>query len=102
MKRPTAKKIKEEIEKLETMKPTVRVRSVFGDNHHEAIDAQIEVLTENMSEEEVIQKFPSIEEDEEDGFKQNIIDAAMEAALWLSGETEAGSPSDGWKELVIK
>lgn len=97
MKKPTTKEIKTEIERLETLRLTVRSESSFGDNHKDAIDAQIQVLEEDMSEDEVCEKFTNIEEAEEDGYKQNVIDAAMEAALWLSGETESGSPSEEWK-----
>ena len=95
------KEIKIEIEKLKLIKPKVRVQSVFGDNHHEAIEAQIEVLEEKMTEETVLNHFPSIEEDEEDGFKQNIIDAVMDAVYWLEN-VDSPSLSEDWKALVIK
>ena len=38
------KQIDKEIAALKKMKPNVRRSSAFGDNHHAAIDAQIDVL----------------------------------------------------------
>jgi hypothetical protein len=94
MPKPTAIEIETEIKTLKTMKPTVRQTSIFGDNHHKAIDAQVDVLQEQMDGDEVDDRYGNS--------KDNIRDAAQEAALWLIGESEYGKPSDSWKELVIK
>ena len=102
MNKPTEKQIDEEIAKLKTMKPTVLRQSMFGDDHHEAIDAQIEVLTERMSEDEIYDKYPSVEENEFDGVADNISSSAHEAAMWMEGYDEDGSPSEQWQSLVRK
>jgi len=96
MKKPSAKQIKAEIETLKAMKPTVVKESVFGENHWNGIAAQIHVLTERMTEDEA-------EDHYEDGsYAQNVISDAIDAALWLAGESEDGAPSKEWKCLVRK
>ena len=100
MKRPTDKQVTAEIKKLETMKPNVRRTSAFGDNHHDAIDAQVKVLTEGMDEEEIYAEWEN-----EDDYEQNrnIIDAALEATHWRDGEADDDkSPSENWKELCVR
>jgi len=110
-KEPTKKQIEAEIKKLSEMKPNVKRTSIFGDNHHDAIDAQIEVLKNRLTEDEVYDRFPSMEELEDranhgeevddEGYPSNVIDEAIYAAQWLAGESE-DKISDGWKELLIK
>ena len=92
MTKPTDAEIASEIATLKKMKPTVLRSSVFGDNHHAAIDAQVQVLSDRMDENE-----------SEDAFgddSDNIRSAARDAAMWLAGEAENGAPSEGWKSLV--
>lgn len=92
MKTPTAEEIVAEAATLKKMKPTVLKSSAFGDNHHNAIDAQIEALEMRKSEEEIYDELA----DEAD----NVRDAALEAVRWMEGESEDGAPSDNWKSLV--
>jgi hypothetical protein len=97
MKRKPIVEIKEEIKGLVALKPTVRRTSMFGDNHHDAIDAQVEVLIHNLSEDDIYRR-------SDDGdWKDNVKDAALEARAWLDGEP-MDSPNlvDSWKELVVK
>jgi hypothetical protein len=102
MMKPTQEQIAEEIAKLKAMKPTVIRSSVFGDNHWDAIDAQINVLENQWGDNRVYDKYPCQDEDD-DGYPDNVRDAAYEAASWLNGETEEGeSPSDNWQSLVRK
>ena len=89
---PTSEAVKAEIEALKQIKPKVRPESFFGDNHHDAIDAQVKVLTEDMSEEDAESEF----EYEPD----NVRNAAMEAYDWLEGSLPE-APSAGWQELVV-
>jgi hypothetical protein len=94
---PTSEQVDIEIATLIQMKPTVREISLFGDdNHHNAIDAQIEVLQQRMSVETAEKTFG----DE----NVNVVFEAFCAARWLSGSTwiTAGDkPSDGWLDLVM-
>jgi len=96
MKIPNTKEIEAEIETLKAMKPTVVRQSMFGDNHWNSIDAQIHVLTERMTEDEVYDNY------ENKGYADNVREGAIEAAQWLVGENEYGAPSKEWKSLVRK
>jgi len=82
-----------EIVALTKIKPTVRRTSQFGDNHHDAIDAQIKVLDQRMNRTEADDYF---EFDPE-----NVQDAVRDAVDWLRGEfTGAASLAESWRELV--
>ena len=94
MKVPTAKQIKKEADKLAKMKPQVRRTTAFGDDNHEAIDAQIRVLDEDMNEDEIYGEW--------EGDENRLRDNALEARRWMDGESEDGTPSYGWKDLVTK
>lgn len=90
--KPSKDEIIKEIEQLRQMKPNVRHKSAFGDDHHEAIDAQIEVLEGGLDADEIYDRF-------EYG-PRNVSDGAVEASEWMDGESE-DVPSVGWKELLI-
>lgn len=99
-KKPTEKQIKAEIEKLKKMKPNVRPYSMFGDDHHRAIEAEIVVLEERLTE-------PDDVRDRFEFAPENVRDHAEIAAQWLQGEYEGFDekdkcPSDSWKSLLIK
>jgi hypothetical protein len=102
MKKPNAKQIEAEIETLRTMKPTVLMESMFGDNHHDAIDAQIDVLANGLTEDDIYDIFVPLEEDPLKGCADNVRDAMLEAAQWVNGESEDGAPSKNWECLVRK
>ena len=85
---------KEEVDKmiadLKEIKPKVRKTSMFGDNHHNAIDAQIRVLEEDLDEEDI----------NDEVWEDNVVESAMAAREWLDGEeTEFGLLED-WKSLI--
>ena len=91
MSSPTPDEIKAESDLLTKMKPTVRETSMFGDNHHDAIDVQVRVLDERLTDSQIYNEF-------EDG-PDNLLETALEARRWLDGE-ENNKPSDNWQELV--
>src|ERR1700722_18384016 len=104
--RPTQEEIQDQIKRLRAIQPTVLRHSAFGDNHHDAIFAQIDVLEKRMSESSIFDNFPPEDEEDEDGQPgaQNVHDAAMDARRWLEGEWDAkfSGASDlveTWKEL---
>jgi len=98
MKTPTQKQIDAEIKKLEAMKSRISRTNFFGNNNHEKIDAQIKVLEENLSEDEVYAEFEDADNPDN---TIDLVNDAREAALWLIGKSdEDETPSDGWKELV--
>jgi hypothetical protein len=93
-KRPTLKERIEACLKLREMKPHVLAESMFGDDHHAAIDAQIEVLEEGLDQDRTEYRF---QDDPE-----NVQSAAMDASRWMEGEKidDFTPPSESWKELV--
>lgn len=87
---PNDAAIKSEIAALQKIKPTVLHFSRFGDDHHAAIDAQIEVLRNRTSIYDV-----------DDSLPDNARSAACDAANWLAGDFEdAPSLAASWQELV--
>jgi hypothetical protein len=98
MSEPTQKQINAEIKKLKKMKPTVRMKSMFGDNHHDSIDAQIEVLEDGG----VLLDTDAIYDKEEEGeWKENVRGCALDALDWMNGDKDE-TPSSEWESLVIK
>jgi len=94
----TKEQIDTEIETLRKMKPNVRRRSAFGDDHHHAIEAQMSVLREMMSTDNIYDAYGDESADE---FEQNVLDEAINARDWMMGElAEDNAPSAGWAGLV--
>lgn len=92
----TKEQIDAEIAALNEMKPSVRHRSAFGDDHHEAIEAQLSVLRERMDSDEI---YAAWGDEDADEFAQNVLDEALAARDWLIGDEPA--PSEGWACLVV-
>lgn len=97
--KPTQEQIDAEIVKLRTMKPTIRERSIFGESNHDAIDAQIRVLEEDMTDDEVYEEWENPDDYEEN---RHVIDAALGASQWLAGDGENDTLSEEWEILVEK
>jgi hypothetical protein len=94
MKYPTREEIAAEIAALREIKPRVRKRSSFGGDHHAAIERQIQVLTERMTE-RAIERAADSEE-----WADNERDEAMAAFEWMAGSyTDYPRLVDEWKEL---
>lgn len=93
----TIEEIRAEITALKAMKPTVRARSIFNDDNHAAIDAQLRVLAEQMSEDAV---YAAYGDEDADDFDQHILDSAHHAYLWMSGRPDYEAPSADWMPLV--
>lgn len=95
----TNEQINTEITTLREMKPNVREYTAFGDSNHDAIEAQVDVLREHMSTDDVYDRFGEDAFEDEDEFCQSDLDAALSAQQWLCGESEE-APSAGWSSLV--
>jgi len=92
-KTPNNHNIKAQITKLQEIKPKVLRRSAFGDNHHDAIDAQIKVLEKGTMGDKAGNYFGDD--------PQNVQDAARDAALWLAGQyQDYPDLVESWRELV--
>lgn len=94
---PSEKQIEAEIKKLETLKPKITHYTCFGDDNYEKIEAQITVLEEGLTENNVYDRFENVEEPDKTA---DLVSDARAAALWLIGEAEDGTPSKGWGSLV--
>lgn len=99
MKEPTPKQIIAEIAELKRIKPLIPMRNGFGDNNHERIAAQICVLEQRLSEDD-IHELSKDEEDEDSMWRnQDNVSLGCHAARWMDGE-EREAPSSGWQSLV--
>lgn len=85
--------IAEEVKALKALKSTVREFTGFGDSNHSAIDAQIAVLEELQSHDDIYDLYG---ENEDEGLEadQHCLDAALSAYSWLNEGGDA--PSKGW------
>lgn len=94
-KRKTEDQINAEISALVALKPKVRERTAFGDDNHAAIDAQLAVLRERMSSDEVYDAYGDEDADE---FDQHTFDAALSACDWMTGmlASDEDSPAASW------
>jgi hypothetical protein len=94
-KRKTEEQIIAEIAALVALKPKVRKRTAFGDDNHAAIDAQLAVLRERMSSDEVYDAYGDEDADE---FDQHTFDAALSACDWMTGmlASDEESPAASW------
>jgi len=94
-KRKTEDQINAEIAALVALKPKVRERTAFGDDNHAAIDAQLAVLRERMSSDEVYDAYGDEDSDE---FDQHTFDAALSAHDWMSGTlaSDEDAPAASW------
>jgi hypothetical protein len=91
----TQAEILAEADTLETMKPTVRSSSAFGDDHHAAIDAQVQVLRDRMTQDDI---YDTWGDEDADDFAQNVLDEALATHEWMHGHGPA--PHEGWADLV--
>ena len=98
--KPTSEQIAAEIALLQAVHPKVPTHSFFGDDNRAAIDAQIRVLQERMSLDEVHDTFGELTADGD--FSQNTLDCALTAHDWLNGDLAAdeASPAFGWDGIA--
>jgi hypothetical protein len=96
---PTGTRIRDEIAKLRQLKKQVPSHTAFGDSNTEAIDAQIEVLEEDLDEDEIYARSQNDDDDVEGAWSDRIRDMAIEVRNWLDGQSDE-PPSKGWEQLV--
>lgn len=105
MKNPTPPQVKREIAALQELKTKIPQTNLFGDSHRDGIEAQILVLTGNLSEGQIWDRSHTEAEDddrkEDDSlWKENVRNDALNARLWLDGESDDGPPSKGWVKCL--
>lgn len=94
----TQEEINAEIQRLKETKKNLRVRvSAFGDNHEDAIDAQIQTLEDGLDEAEVCDRHDNAMDDEP-FHADNEYDSALMVIQWRNGGSEE-VPSEEWKSL---
>ncbi|CAN7561676.1 hypothetical protein [Acidovorax sp. LjRoot117] len=98
--KPTPEQVALEIARLNEVHPRVPTHSYFGEDNRAAIDAQIRVLQESMSLDEVHDTFGELTD--EGDFSQNTLDCALTAHDWLHGDLadEEASPAFGWEGIA--
>jgi hypothetical protein len=93
--RKTEEQINAEIAALMKIKPNVRERTIFGDDNHAAIDAQVAVLRDRMSSDKVYNDYG---DEDSDDFDQYTLDAALSAHDWMTGAlaSDEDAPAASW------
>ena len=90
----TQEEIQEEIRRLKALEPVIRSRSAFGNDNRATLRAELKVLEDNLSEDQIY--------DLEDLLGYDTISNMMRVRDWLDGEEEEGTPSEGWLSLAPK
>jgi hypothetical protein len=88
----TPAEIAQEVKTIREMKPKIRQHTAFGDDNHASIDAQVNVLDNGLTEDQVYSEYG-----EDDG--ESIVMAALDALFWLEGSKD-NKPSEDWASLV--
>lgn len=98
----TTQEIESEVATLRDLRAKVRKFTSFGDDNHAAIDAQIEVLSDRMSLDQVYDKYGEEAFIDEDEFDQHLFDCTLLACDWMHGlrSADESSPGESWLELV--
>jgi hypothetical protein len=104
---PTPAEIEAEIKKLTNLAPRIKQFSIFGENNRHKIDAQIFVLKESLTEDDIYEKQRLAKEeglnDEEFPWDdEDLISNALEAANWLEGNYETMTLAEAWEPLIQK
>jgi hypothetical protein len=92
MKTPTQKQIDAEIKTLESYRGKIPPGTLT--DNKAALEAQIDVLQNKLSQDAIFDRWPDDERDCE------IRCNALDAHDWMRGENGKGKPSKEWKELV--
>lgn len=94
MSKPSATEIEKEIKVLQGYVDRVRPTSAFGDDNVEAIETQIRVLDELLTDDDVYDLFEVEEEISE--YAKNC---GLDAVAWLEGDNDE-PPSKDWEGLL--
>ena len=86
----TQEEIKKEIEALKTVRPKVKPYSFFGDDNLAQLDAQIEVLEQDLDSDDISDRYDHA------GISEEIVSAAFDARNWRDGESDVDSLAADW------
>jgi DNA-directed RNA polymerase delta subunit len=85
----TKEEIATAIEKIKDNKTKCAKFNFFGENNHDKIDAMLDVLENNRSEDYIYNHYPSEDEDgEEDTISHGLWGSAIIALEFMRGENE--------------
>lgn len=105
MKKPKPRsqaEVNKEIQILVDLKDKMPQRTAFGDDNREAIEAEIVVLKDNLTEQQIDDRSWFEDEGEDESkWSSHTNDSARYAYNWKIGH-EKEPPSHGWKPLVKK
>lgn len=79
----TQKEIDVEIKALKAVRPNVRPRSMFGDDNLGGVDAQIQVLEEDLDDDDIYDEFDRTSSSE------YILEAAIGAREWIDDKEDS-------------
>ncbi|HUW45774.1 MAG TPA: hypothetical protein VMW50_08260 [Dehalococcoidia bacterium] len=86
----TPAEIKIQIEALKKVRPKVRPYSVFGTDNLVQLDAQIDVLENNLDSTDIFDKYGH------SGIDEEVVPAALEARQWIDGDSEFDDLASGY------
>ncbi len=91
--------IQDEVGALRKLKENIPQQNALGEDNRRAVEAQIEVLDQCLNAETILAKWG---DERRDDFAQNVLDEALYACDWLSGELaeEEVSPAAAWAPLA--
>jgi hypothetical protein len=99
--KPTSDEITAELARLEQYKTLIPQRTAFGDDNRAQIDAQIDVLKNNLTGTQIEWQYGT--DETADWYQESdevIYQAAGYAREWLDGEALDGSMADDWFETI--
>jgi hypothetical protein len=89
----TPEEIKQEITALKTIRPKVRPRSIFGTDNLAQLDAQINVLENDLDNSDIYEEY------DHSGIDEDVLSAAIDARQWMDGEGEEDDLASGYPLL---
>lgn len=88
----TQNEIDKEIQGLLAVKPRLPPFNVFNESNHAKIDAQVDVLRNHLTDEEVDEKYANVE---------GVYNEAIEALTWREGMSPIGySMAADWADVL--
>lgn len=81
----TQEEIKGEIEALKTVRPKVKPHSMFGDDNLAMLDAQVDVLENDLDDDDIYERYDHADASE------YVLEGALEANNWRDSNSESNS-----------
>ena len=95
----TPKAIAAEVKALKKLKPLIPAQSQFRDDNHGGVDAQMEVLQSDMTEDDIYTRADDGVTAADNLWSDYVRDLAMDALKWKTGDSFE-APSVSWEPLT--